>query len=59
VLINQILGIVVRKFARFERDSSQTDFNISIAKKLGFVRDYTSTHRPSSSTRLLSLSSST
>ena len=37
VLINNVLGFVMRKFARFEKDSSKTEFNISIAKKLGLA----------------------
>jgi uncharacterized membrane protein len=37
VLINTILGVIMKSFSALERQSTQTVFNISIAKKLSIV----------------------
>ena len=37
IIINTALGIIIRKFAAYEKHDTYTGFCISIAKKLGIV----------------------
>lgn len=37
-MINIVLGFVIRKFAQIEKHSTLTEFNISVAKKLGIAQ---------------------
>jgi hypothetical protein len=50
VIINSVLAAIMRKFAVMERSTTETEFNISIAKKLGLVPPFPQIIRPSSST---------